>query len=396
MVFSLVGMPNSWYFELMDYLREINLLNYESSVLLLGPRMTGKTHLLEKLNCSTYFDLLDPEQEIKYKSRPKEFYQELLMLNKGQLVIIDECQKIPALLNYVQLGIEKLGLRFILSGSSAIKLKREGTNLLAARALLFYLHTLSYTELQDDFDIKNVLEYGSLPKISVLIKNNEKEEAILVLRTYKNLYLQLEIQQEAITRNLGNFSRFLDVAAQYNGQQVVYQNIATSSQVPKSTVANYFDVLEDTLVAKRIWEYQKSEKDKNKPKLYFFDCGVVRAIQNRLNDPPTPSELGHLFETFVFLELLKIRDYQNKPHTFSYWKNGAEIDFLVEKNQQPLVAIECKTTDIRTVQNYETFHKKFPKCELLIASLVAERARKVSDYISILPWKEVLERYKQL
>jgi len=176
----------------------------------------------------------------------------------------------------------------------------------------------------------------------------------------------------------------------------VYQNIASTSQIPRSTVANYFEILEDTLIGTRLWEYQKSEKDKNKPKLYFFDCGVVRAIQNRLEDPPTPTELGHLFETFIFLELRKIRDYNNKPHTFSYWNKGVEIDLIVEKNKQIVMAIECKSSLMRKVPNFEKFHKEHPNVPVFIASLTEERERKISEKLVILPWKSVLEKFKHL
>jgi len=197
----------------MDFLRQISLFDIESSVLLLGPRMTGKTHLLSKYKNATHFDLLDVELELRYKSHPKIFYQEISSLPEGSLVVIDEIQKVPQLLNYVQMGIEKLGLRFLLTGSSARKLKREGVNLLAGRALLYYLHPLSVDELNEVYPVSKMLEYGSIPKIVTLIMNGKVGEAKRLLQTYRQVYLQLEIQQEAITRNLGNFTKFLDVAA---------------------------------------------------------------------------------------------------------------------------------------------------------------------------------------
>jgi uncharacterized protein len=380
----------------MDFFRQVSLSDIESSVLLLGPRMSGKTHLLSKFKNAVHYDLLDVELELRYKSHPRIFYQEIESLPEGSLVVIDEIQKVPQLLNYVQMGIEKLGLRFLLSGSSARKLKREGVNLLAGRALLYYLHPLSVDELNDEYPVSKMLEYGSIPKIVTLLIDGKAEEAKRLLYTYRQVYLQLEIQQEAITRNLGNFTKFLDVAAQFNAQQIVYQNIASSGQIPRSTVSNYFEILEDTLIGTRLWEFQKSEKDKNKPKLYFFDCGVVRAIQNRLEDPPTPTELGHLFETFIFLELRKIRDYHNKPYTFSYWNKGQEIDFIIEKNKQIVMAIECKSSLIRKTPNFERFHKEHPDVPVFIAGLTEERERKISEKVIILPWKNILEKFKHL
>ena len=378
----------------MDFSRDLDLDKYDSSVFLLGPRMTGKSYLLERMQSSVYFDLLDPEQEISYQSNPKKFYEELLAIAKGSTVIVDEIQRVPSLLDYVQIGIEKLGLRFVLSGSSARKLKREATNLLAGRALLFHLHPLSFSELGEHFDIDSVLRYGSLPKVSSLITEEKLDEARQLLRTYSHLYLKEEIQQEAISRNIGNFTRFLQVSAQFNAQRVVYKNIATSSGTPRSTVSHYFDILEDTLIGTRLWEYGKSEKDKSKPKFYFFDCGVLRALQDRLYDPPTPDELGHLFESFFFHELRKIRDYRTKPHSFSFWNDKHEIDFLIEKGGQVLAAFECKTNtqDIK-LKDFKKFQEQFPDVPIIIVSLKDERPRELSSSIKIMPWKDALEYY---
>lgn len=381
----------------MEFKRTIDLNKYKSSIFLLGPRLTGKSYLLEQIKSSAYFDLLDQEQEIKYKSQAKLFHQELLSIPKGSTVIVDEIQRVPALLDYVQIGIEKLKLRFVLSGSSARKLRREGANLLAGRALLFYLHPLSVEELGEHFKLKIALEYGSLPKVCDLIKEKRTDEARELLRSYAHLYLKEEIQQEAISRNIGNFSRFLKVSAQYNAQKVVYQNIATSSGIPRSTVSNYFDILEDTLIGTRVWEYGRSEKDKNKPKFYLFDCGIARALQDRLYDPPTANELGHLFECFFFQELRKIRDYGSKPHSFSFWNADHEIDFLIEKGNKVVAAFECKSgaRDFK-VKNFENFSNSFPKTPIIIASLNDTRPRKLSNFIEVLPWKEALKFYSDL
>ena len=328
----------------MDFKRQINLEGYKSSLFLLGPRMTGKSYLLERLQCAAYFDLLDPEQELRYKNNPRVFYDEICQIPIASTVIVDEIQRVIPLLDYVQMGIEKLKHRFILSGSSARKLKRGAANLLGGRAIALSMHPLSVDELGLNLDVNKMINYGSIPKIYDLLLDGAEQEAQAMLRTYSTIYLKEEIQAEAIVRNLGAFSRFLDVAAQYNGQLVVYNNISSASGVPRASVSNYFDILEETLIANRLWEYGASEKDKSKPKLYFFDCGVVRAIQDQLIDSPSAVELGFLFETLFFNELRKIRDYSGRQHKFSYWKHKKEeVDFLVQHGDKVILGIECKS-----------------------------------------------------
>jgi len=382
----------------MNIKRLLKLDAYSSSILLLGPRMTGKTHLLEKLECAAFFNLLDPTLELRLKSRIENFYEAIKDIKPGSTIIVDEIQRVPKLLDYVQIGIEKHKLRFLLSGSSARKLIRGHANLLAGRAIIKKLHTLSYYELEDLFDINKALSFGSIPKVYSLLLENKEQEAREVLSTYVTSYLKEEIQQEGISRNIGAFHRFLEVSAQYNAQVVVIQNISTASQVPRSTVASYFDILEDTLLATRLWEHGRSEKDKVKPKLYFFDCGIVRAIQNRLYDPPTPAEKGHLFENFFFLELLKCRDYNNKPHTFSYWSHkNEEIDFLVERAGKIVLAIEVKSGNLEKEKlHYNNFQKKYPDVPIMVASLGETIKRKVSEQVSIWPWEKVLGLYLNL
>lgn len=382
----------------MEFKRQINLTSYKSSLFLLGPRMTGKSYLLAKLDTDLYFDLLDPELELRYKNTPRIFYDEITVIPKGGTIIVDEIQKVPQLLDYVQMGIEKLQHRFILSGSSARKLKRGGANLLAGRAISLSLHPLSIDEIGSDLEIDSILCFGTIPKICDLILQEAQHEARAVLRTYSTMYLKEEIQAEALVRNVGSFSRFLNIAAQFNGQAVVYNNLAASSGVPRSSVANYFDILEETLIATRLWEHGSSEKDKSKPKLYFFDCGVVRAIQDRLIDAPSPPELGHLFETFMFNELRKIQDYGENQHKLSYWKHGnEEIDFLVQKGNEIILAIECKSgrTD-RCSFKFPKFKEHFPSVPIIVASLKDEKSRQLQDGIILMPWRQVLDKYKSM
>lgn len=360
--------------------------------------MTGKSHLLRALKASLYIDLLDPEKELELRQTPRLFWEQIQTLRNGALVIVDEIQRVPALLDYVQKGIEELGLRFFLSGSSARKLKRGGANLLGGRALDLKLHPLSAQELGDKFNMAQALQFGTLPKISQLILSKDLENARRMLQSYYTTYIKEEIQAEALTRNVGAFQRFINVAAQDNGQVIEFSNVARECSVPASTVKEYFTILEDTLLGEFLWPWDRSERKKARPKFYFFDCGVVRSIQNRLNDPPSPLELGILFETWFFRELIKHRDYEGRGHTFSFWREGTnEIDVLIEGGHGPLLAIECKAgrTDIRG-STVDAFRKRFPKVPLIVASLTDRVARRLEMGVDVLPWKDALTYYRKL
>ena len=351
----------------MDFQRLLKLEHISDSLFLFGPRMTGKTYLLRRLKADLFVDLLDPEEELRFKRSPKEFWEQLGALKSGQLVIVDEIQRVPALLDYVQKGIEELNLRFILSGSSARKLRRGSANLLGGRALDLKLHPLTSIEIGRDFDIDKALSYGTLPLIVSFILENKEEDARRRLKTYGTVYIKEEVQAEALTRNIGAFQRFLDVAAQMNGETIEFASIARDSAVPMSTVKEYFSILEDTLLGSFLWPWDRSERKKARPKFYFFDCGVVRALQNRLVDPPTPQEKGHLFETFFYNELRWLRDYYEKPDEISFWREGKqEVDLLVTGPKGPLMAFECKTSS-ETISEATliAFRKRFPQSSFI-------------------------------
>ncbi len=360
--------------------------------------MTGKTTLLRGLRSDLFIDLLDPEIELKFRREPKFFWEQISVLSKGSCVIVDEVQKAPALLDYVQMGIDRLGLKFLLSGSSARKLKRGSANLLGGRALDLKLHPLTALEIGNSFRLSDALQYGTLPKIAELRINGETEEARRHLRSYVTIYLKEEIQAEAVTRSLGAFQRFLAIAAQSNARIIEFANISRECSVPMSTVKEYYAILEDTLIGEFLWPYDRSERKKARPKFYFFDCGVIQSLQNRLTDPPTLAERGFLFETWFVRELVRIRDYFEKEHTFGLWRRGEhEIDVLISGGRGPVGAIEIKSgrTEIpeATLGN---FRKEFPKLPLWIASLTDERPRKIKPGVEVHPWKDVLEIYKAL
>lgn len=378
--------------------RILKLNHLQSSAFLFGPRMTGKTFLLRGLKGAHSVDLLDPERELELKQAPKRFWEEISSLERGRLIVVDEIQRVPVLLDYVQKAIEELDQRFILSGSSARKLRRGGANLLGGRALDLKLHPLTAEETGTGFDIRQALQFGTLPKISQLVMDHQKEEAKLLLRSYYTTYIKEEIQAEALTRNVGAFQRFLNVAAQGNGQIIEFQNISRECAVPASTVKEYYSILEDTLIGGFLWPWDRSERKKARPKFYFFDCGVIRSIQNRLNDPPTPQETGVLFENWFIRELMAYRDYLGKSHEFSFWREGLhEIDLLILGSRGPLLAIECKSGQSSPSQTaFQAFQKRFPKVPVRIASLTDKTSRKLDSGLQILPWREAVEEYKKL
>ena len=311
---------------------------------LFGPRGTGKTTWLRQvLPDALWFDLLRTQTFLELSQRPESFRQQVSALPRGAWVVVDEVQRLPALLNEVHAIIAERGrrYRFALSGSSARKLKRTDANLLAGRAINRQFFPLTAAELDSKLNVDRILRFGLLPQIHADLRY-----AVDALDAYVINYLREEIQQEALVKRLDSFARFLQVAALMNGQILNVAGIARDAAVARPTVQGYFDTLIDTLIGFRLpaWRRRVKVKEVASPKFYLFDCGVVRAIQNRLNDPPTPDELGFLFETWFVRELRRLRDYAGKPHEFSFWREGPhEIDVLVTGGRGPILAIECKS-----------------------------------------------------
>ena len=381
----------------MYFKRKLRLNEIKSSAFLFGPRLTGKTTLLSEVECDAFFNLLDPELELEYKAHPRLFWEQIKALAPKSLIFIDEIQKIPSLLNYVQMGMEQLKHRFILSGSSARKLKRGGANLLGGRSLSLKLHPLTFEEIRKDFSIELVLRFGTIPKIYSLVLEKQTSLAKEHLKSYVTTYIKEEIQAEALTRNIGAFQRFLSIAAQSNAQIIEFSNISRDCSVAASTVKEYFQILEDTLIGFFLWPYHRNERKKARAKFYFFDTGVVRAIQNRIQDPPTLFERGFLFESWFIAELMRIRDYYGKEHQFSFWrKRDHEIDIIISNSRRIVLAIECKSgKNFTSKASIKAFQSEFPKVPLMIASLVDVRPRKI-DQLEILPFQTVIKKYLEL
>ena len=314
-----------------------------TSVLLLGPRGTGKsTWIRQNFTGVTTFDLLDTGAVIRLSKDPSILYREASALPANSWVVIDEVQKVPGVLDEVQRLIEDRGLRFVLSGSSARKLKKGNANLLAGRAVLTEMHPLVSAEVGFDLKIPDVFRFGMLPVAYT------GDDPVAYLRTYAEVYLREEIQGEALTRNIGHFARFLEIAARQNGQATSGAAIARDAQVGRQTVQGYFEILADTLIGYWLppWKLKRATKQVTHPKFYFFDAGVARALSGRLPYPPTDEELGPLFETFVLSEIRAFLSYRHLHYPLFYWRSydGVEVDLLFE-TARGYLAIEMKSGD---------------------------------------------------
>lgn len=308
------------------------LQNPSQSVFLFGPRGTGKsTWIRERFPGVKTYDLLDTGEVLRLSKEPQSLYREVAALPAGSWVIIDEVQKVPSLLDEVHRLIESKRLRFILSGSSARKLRRGGVNLLAGRAITTAMFPLVSAELSFEFDIAERLRYGTLP----MAVNGADVEGYL--RSYAETYLDQEVRAEALTRNLGGFARFLEIAARQNGQMTNDTAIARDAGISRHTVQNHFDILVDTLLGYWLpaWKMKSATKQVQQSKFYFFDCGVARALTGRLPYPPTREELGPLLETFILHELRAYLSYSGRAYTLHFWRtyDGAEVDILCETTE---------------------------------------------------------------
>ncbi|PHH57190.1 ATP-binding protein [Coxiella burnetii] len=321
--------------------RILNLPNLlkKKSFFLFGPRATGKSSLVAaQFNEQTpVLDLLDNELYLRLTSEPWQLESIIKGYPQHERVVLDEIQRVPALLDEVHRLIEKEKIRFLLTGSSARKLKRQHANLLAGRAWQAELFGLSYAEIPE-FNLQRYLTYGGLPV--VYLSEDPKEE----LLAYANTYLKEEIQAEAVVRQLPAFTRFLHFSALTSGNLLNFSNIANDAGVPASTVREYYHVLEDTFIGFMLPAWTKSVKRKpiSTAKFYYFDLGVKNIIARIDHLDPQSDLFGQAFEHFIALELRAYISYRRKHLNLSYWQavNGQEVDFVIEDH----TAIEVKTT----------------------------------------------------
>lgn len=356
------------------------------SVFLWGARQTGKSTLLVNLfPDATYIDLLRLDTFERLRRNPSLLREDLQSKQPGDIVIIDEVQKLPDLLNEVQWLIVRKDIHFILSGSSARKLKRYGTNLLGGRALRCRLLPLVSAEIPD-FNLIKACNNGMLPR-HYLTENATKR-----LQAYVGDYLQQEIMAEALSRNLSSFTRFLEVAALSDGEMVNYNNIASDCGVSAVTVKEYFSILEETLVGFMLPAYTKVRQRRviKAPKFYYFDVGIVNYLTHRVNLLPGSADFGHAFEHFIVQELVAYVDYRQKHVVLSYWRtaSGIEVDVVVsdEYSSDILFAIEIKSSEEiqnRHLKGLRSFRDEYPDTKLIVVGL-DKISRATEDGISVL------------
>jgi len=365
--------------------RVLNLpsLLQKKSHFLFGPRQTGKTSLIRhSLTGVRSYDLLDTSVYLALSQNPGRISQELNL--RDEIVVVDEIQRLPVLLNEIHRVIEERGTRFLLTGSSARKLRRGGVNLLGGRARTKYMHPLTYQELGSQFDLLKAIDRGLLP--SIYLSDDPRAD----LQAYTGSYLQQEIVAEGTTRNIPAFSRFLKVAALCNATVVNFTNISNDAQVPRTTVYEYFEILKDTLLLHELPAWRKSKKRKPlaSSKYYFFDVGVVAALQGREFRQGTP-EFGEAFETYLMHELISYSDYVS-GEPLNYWRStsGFEVDFILGDH----TAIEVKAKENLSTNDLKPLRALAEEKKLkryLCVSL--EPRRRNLENLTILPLREFLQ-----
>lgn len=371
------------------------------SFFLFGPRQTGKSTWLRSLDLPKpwYINLLHQDTYLRYLRDPAQFRREAeAKITSGcQWIIIDEVQRIPEILDEVHSLIESSTTRFILSGSSARKLKRGGANLLGGRALLRRMHPFTVKELQSKFNLDDALQWGTLPPLYGLPSKERRE----ILKSYVEVYLREEIQLEGLVRNLGGFTRFLDLVAAYAGQILNLSALGKEAMLPQKTVQGYFEVLEDTLIAYRLppWTVSPLKRMVAHPKFYLFDNGVTNALTHRLSGPLDPAKRGHLFEQFMIQEARRRIDYAGADARLYFWRtnNGAEVDLLVELNGKLVAAVEFKSrvqisgADLTGLRSFRGDHPEVP---CMVVCTAPEPF--LLDNVRILPWQHWLTALEQL
>jgi len=369
--------------------RILNLDNpHNDSTFIWGARQVGKTTLIkEAFPAATYYDLLRAKDFERLLRNPSLLSEDLAMINDGETVVIDEVQKLPQLLDEVHSLIFNKNIRFILSGSSPRKLKRRGANLLGGRALKEVLYPLVSAEIPD-FDVHKAVRYGTLPRHYLV------DDPWRRLGAYISVYLNEEIREEALSRDLKTFSRFMEVAAFTNGEIVVYKNIAQDCGIDYRTVAGYFEILVDTLVGYLIpaFTHTKKRRSIQASKFYYFDVGIANYLRNRRHIQLGSVDFGHAFEHFIIQELIAYLGYNKKEEQLSYWRTSAgyEVDAIIGDGR---VAIEIKSTEevqSRHTKSLKAFQEEFPDCRLVAVSF--DSRPRISNDIEIYPATEFLKK----
>ena len=364
------------------------------SFFLFGPRGTGKTTWVKSvLPGALMVDLLESEIFNDLLPNPQRL-ENLIPADFKDWVVIDEIQKIPELLNEVHRLIEKYKYKFVLTGSSARKLRRKGPNLLAGRALTRYMHPLTVKELGGDFRLEHSLKFGHLP--CAYTESDPKA----YLESYVRTYLEEEVRQEGLTRNLAAFSRFLETASFSQGSVLNMTGVARECGVERKVVEHYFSILEDILLARRIPVFTRKAKRRmvTHPKFYFFDAGVYRVLRPA-GPLDMPEEIdGISLETLLLQEILALNDALNLGYRVHYWRttNGAEVDFVLY-GDRGIRAIEVKRSgriSKPALGGLKSFLKEYPMSKAYF--IYGGRRRLREGAIKILPVEDALKNLPEI
>jgi predicted AAA+ superfamily ATPase len=351
-----------------------------------GPRQTGKTTLLRRAYADAWWiDLLKSEEYRRYLQQPELLRQELADENPSlrRQIVIDEVQKVPALLDEVHWLLENRGFQFALCGSSARKVKRGAANLLGGRAVRYALHGFSASELGLEFNLDRLLNHGYLPRFYASARPRR------LLDAYVADYLKEEVAAEGLVRNLPVFSEFLNTAALSDAEIVNFSNIARECGVSGHTVKSYFGILEDTLLGRWLPAYRRRPKRRviGAPKFYFADVGVVNRLARRGELLPGSELYGKAFENWVFHELVGCDAYSEADAKLAYWRlaSGIEVDFVVNDMQ---LAVEAKASARITSDHLKGLRhlaRDHPRVGRRVVVCLEPKARRTDDGIEILP-----------
>ena len=361
----------------------------DGSLFLWGSRQTGKSTLLKMLFPGAHvYDLLKSDVRMALQLHPSQLREECELLDDGELIIIDEVQKVPALLDEVHWLIENKNQRFVLSGSSARKLRRSGANLLGGRALRQTLFPLVSAEIPE-FDLNRALNHGMLPRHYLT------ENPTMRVQSYIGDYLQQEIVEEAIVRRLDAFTRFLQVAALSNSEIVNYTNIAQDCGVSSKTVKEYFSILEETMLGFFLPSYTKVVKRRvvQSPKFYYFDVAIPNHLLHRTPLQPGTDVYGHALEHLVIQELRAYMAYRQPLKSLTYWHtldNKYEVDAVLGDAEVAIEVKSSKNVGSRDTKGLKAFSEEYPEAKLYLLSL-EDRPRKFNG-VEVWPVEQFFKR----
>lgn len=365
----------------------------KKSFLLLGPRQTGKSTLVQSLAPDLSINLAFEQTFLDYSAQPG-LLEKLLDRERPRTVFLDEVQRLPSLLNTVQaiLDADPRRHRFYLTGSSARKLKRGNANLLPGRIVQYQLGPLLHEELGADLDLDDALAFGTLPGVVTEPDDRTRRD---LLRTYGSTYLKEEVQAEALTRQIEGFSRFLFVAASKSGEFLDFAKTGSLAAISQKTASRFFEILEDTLIVSRLNAHASTETRRlvRHPKFYFFDTGVLNGLLR--NFTVSDDRRGYLFEHFIVNQILTANGTLGEPARLSTYRTeaGSEVDLIVEKDDDT-ISVEIKSSarlssgDFSGLRRFAAQHRGGGRLKSLLL-YAGPRAYK-EGAVDVLPWREGL------